>query len=62
MESTEEFLVSLPCPVCPATAKLCSGYTVITVNDPSVTHCYHPKSVCHVRLTLAAAFPVALDR
>lgn len=34
----------------------------ITINDPAVTHCYHPKSICHVRFTLATAFPVVLDK
>jgi hypothetical protein len=62
MESTEEFPVSLPRPFSPATARLCLGDTVITISDPTMTHCYHPKSICHIRFTLAAAFLVALDK
>lgn len=60
MESTEEPRVPLPHSVSAAAAITYSRDTAVTIDGPTVTHCYHPKSMCHVRLTLAVV--LALDK
>lgn len=61
MESTEEPHVPLPHSVSMAAAITYSRETVVTIDGPTVTHCYHPKSMCHVRL-LTLAVVLALDK
>lgn len=60
MESTAEPRVPLPhSRLCGCCHHVFKGHGV-TINGPTVTHCYHPKSMCHVRLTLAVV--LALDK
>lgn len=60
MESTEEPHVPPPHPVSAAAAITYSSDTVVTIDGPTVTHCYHPKSMCRVRLMLSVV--LALDK